>query len=66
MWWGFPGGASGKEPAPQYRRQQLNPCIGKIPWRRKWQPTLIFLGNSKDRGAWWATVHGVAKELDMT
>ena len=19
-----------------------------------------------DRGAWWATVHGVAKELDMT
>ena len=22
------------------------------------------LGNSKDRGAWRATVHGVAKELD--
>ena len=21
---------------------------------------------SMDRGAWWATVHGVAKELDMT
>ena len=19
-----------------------------------------------DRGAWWATVHGIAKELDMT
>ena len=24
------------------------------------------LGNSKDRGAWRATVHGVAKELDTT
>jgi len=24
------------------------------------------LGNPKDRGAWWATVHGVAKESDMT
>ena len=25
-----------------------------------------FLGNPMDRGAWWATVHGVTKELDMT
>ena len=24
------------------------------------------LGNPKDRGAWWATVFGVAKELDTT
>ena len=24
------------------------------------------LGNPKDRGAWWATVHGVTKESDMT
>ena len=24
------------------------------------------LGNAMDRGAWWATVHGIAKELDMT
>ena len=24
------------------------------------------LGNPMDREAWWATVHGVAKELDMT
>ena len=23
------------------------------------------LENPKDRGAWWATVHGVSKELDM-
>ena len=24
------------------------------------------LANSMDRGAWWATVHRVAKELDVT
>jgi len=25
-----------------------------------------FLGNPMDRGAWWATVYGVAKESDTT
>ena len=36
--------------------------VGKIPWRRKWQPTPVFLpGNTMDRGAWWATVHGITK-----
>ena len=25
-----------------------------------------YLGNPMDRGVWWATVHGVAKELDTT
>ena len=24
------------------------------------------LGNPMDRGAWWATVHGIAKESDIT
>ena len=24
------------------------------------------LENLRDRGEWWATVHGVTKELDMT
>ena len=24
------------------------------------------LGNPMDRGAWWATVHGVAEDLNMT
>ena len=26
----------------------------------------FWLENSMDRGAWWATVHGVAKESDTT
>ena len=31
-------------------------------WRRKWQPTLVFLpGESQGRGAWWAAVYGVAQ-----
>ena len=25
-----------------------------------------YLGNPMDRGAWWAILHGVTKELDMT
>ena len=24
------------------------------------------LGNPMDRGAWWATVHGITEESDMT
>ena len=39
----------------------------KIPWRRKWKLTLVFLpGKSYSRGAWWSIVHGVERELDMT
>ena len=29
-------------------------------------PQYSCLGNPMDRVAWWATVHGVAKESDMT
>ena len=25
-----------------------------------------YWGNPRDRGAWWAAVHGMAKELDTT
>ena len=42
----FPGGGSGKEPACQCRRHErhgFNPWVGKIPWRREWQPTPVFL-----------------------
>ena len=28
--------------------------------------SILAMGNSMDRGAWWATVHGVSKELNMT
>ena len=33
-------------------------------WRRKWQPTPVFLpGESQGRGVWWAAVYGVAQSL---
>ena len=43
---GFPGGASGKEPTCQCGRHQrcgFHPLVGKISWRRAWQPTPICL-----------------------
>ena len=62
---GFPGGASGKEPACQCRRHKrcgCNPWARKILWRRAQQSTPVFLpGYLMDRGAWWSTVHGVTK-----
>ena len=39
----FPGSTSGKEPACQCRRQGLNPWVRKMPWRRAWQSTSVFL-----------------------
>ena len=33
----------GKESACQCRRHRFNPWVQKIPWRRKWHPTPIFL-----------------------
>ena len=44
--YGFPGGTSGKEITCQCRRHKrlgFNPWVGKILWRRTWQPTLVFL-----------------------
>ena len=60
----FPGGASGKEPTYQYRRHKrrgFNPWVRKIPWRRAWQPTPVFLPGESHRGSWWATVRRVTK-----
>ena len=34
---------SNKDSACQCRRHQINPCVKKIPWSRKRQPTLVFL-----------------------
>ena len=34
---------SGKEPACQCRRCRFDPLIGRVPWRRKWQHTIVFL-----------------------
>jgi len=43
---GLPRWHSHKEAACQcrrFRRQGFDPWVGKSPWRRKWQPTPVFL-----------------------
>ena len=40
---GFPGGTTGKESACQCRRHKFDSWVEKIPWRRAWQPTPLFL-----------------------
>ena len=58
----LPRWCSGKESACQCRRlsrRGFDPWVGKIPWRRKWQPTLVFLWKIP-----WTEEPG-GQELDM-
>ena len=52
---------------PTRRRLRFDPWVGKIPWRKEWQPTLVFLPGElhgqKNLASY--TVHVVAKP-DMT
>ena len=46
LYYGFLCGTSGEESACQCRgrkRRGFHPWVGKIPWRRKWQPIPVFL-----------------------
>ena len=63
---GSPGGASGKEPACQWRRHKrgwFHP-LGRSPGGGHGNSLQSCLEDPVVRGAWWATVHRVA-ELDM-
>ena len=66
----FSGGVSGKEPicnAGRFWRQRFDPWVGKIPWRRAWQPTPVFLPGES---AWTEELGSYnpldRKELDTT
>ena len=49
----FPGGSDGKASAYNVGDRGSNPVVGKISWRRKWQPTLYScLENPMDGRAW--------------
>jgi len=39
----LPRWLSGKESACQCRRQEFDPCVRKIRWRREWLPNPVFL-----------------------
>ena len=52
LYQGFSRWYSGKEPPCQYKSCQshgFNPWVGKIPCKRKWQPTAVFLPGKSHR-----------------
>ena len=60
--WGFPGGSDGKESAYIEGDPGSIPGLGRSPGEGNGNPLQYScLENSMDRGAWWATVQGVAK-----
>ena len=44
----------------QCRGPKFNPWVGKIPWRKEWQPTPVFLPGELHGQRTWGL-----KELDM-
>ena len=67
---GFPSGAGGKDPACQCRRCkrcEVDPWVGKIPWRRAWHPSPAFLpGESHEQRSLVGYSPWGRKELDTT
>ena len=64
---GFPWWLSGKESASPCRRCGFDPWIGKIPWRRKWQPIPVVLsGKSHGQRSLVGYSPKDYKELDTT
>ena len=67
---GFPGGASDKELAclcGRHKKGRFDPWVGKIPWRRAWQPTPVFLpGESCGQRSLAGYSPWGHKELDST
>ena len=60
--WGFSGGEDSKESACQVGDLGSIPGLGRPTGERNGYPLQYScLENSMDRGAWGATVHGVAK-----
>ena len=57
---GLPGGSDGKESACSAGDLGLTPGLGRSSAEGNGNPLQYSsLENSMDRGAWWATVHGV-------
>ena len=63
---GFPGDSVVKNLPANAGDMGLSPGLGRSPGEGNGNPLQYScLGNPMDRGAWWATVHGVAEESDM-
>ena len=64
---GFPGNSDSKESACNAGDPGLVPEWGRSPGEGNGCPLQYScLDNSMDRGGWWAIVHGIAAESDMT
>ena len=64
---GFPGGSEVKASACNTEDLDSIPGLGRFPGERNGNPLQYScLENPMDRGAWWATVHRVAKSQAMT
>ena len=64
---GFPGGSDGSRICLQCRRPRFGPWVGKIPWRREWQPTpVFFLGKFHAQRSLAGCSAWDGKELDTT
>ena len=64
---GFLGGLDGKESTCNAEDPDLIPGLGRSLGKGNDNPLQYScLENSIDSGAWWAAVHWVAKESDMT
>ena len=62
----FPGSSDGKESA-TVQEIWVRALVGKILWRRKWQPTPVFLpGESHGQRSLVGYSPGGHKELDTT
>ena len=60
--WGSPGGSDGKESACSSGDLGSVPGSGRFPGEGNGNPLQYSgLENPMDRGAWWATAHGVTK-----
>ena len=58
----LPGGSVVKNPPAKQELAGLIPGSERSPGEGKGNPLQCScLGNPRDRGAWWAIVHGVAK-----
>ena len=63
----FPGGSVVKNLPANAGNEGLIPGSGRSSGEGNGNPfQYSCLENPMDRGAWWAMVHGVTKELDMT
>ena len=63
----FPGGSVVKKPPASAEDSGSTPGLGRSPEKEMAaHSSILAWKNTMDRGAWWAIVHGVAKESNMT